>query len=428
MNDAAGIARPALEVADVIRSHGEAFLNKHGSRLRPEQKKALHALAACRTAALGGHVERCLDCGHARIAYNSCRNRHCPKCQALHRAKWLAREATYLLPVEYHHVVFTVPQEVAVLASANPTAVYRLLFEAASATLREVAANPARLGAQIGVLAVLHTWGQNLHHHPHLHCVVTGGGLACDAQGQVEASPRWVSCRSGFFLPVRVLSRVFRGKFRAGLRGLFAAGTLAFPDRLAALAEPKKFAAWQACLGKKEWVVHAKPPFGGPERVLRYLARYTHRVAISNHRLLRFEDGRVTFRYRDYADPSAPRRGKTMTLSAEEFLRRFVEHVLPKGFVKIRHYGLLAQRHRKERLALCRSLLGAATATVLATIAPAPADTETTPIAPAAPISCPRCGGTRLTRSDLFLPPGPSAGPPRTPPIAGLPTSLADTS
>jgi hypothetical protein len=332
------------------------------------------------------------------------------------------------LPVEYHHVVFTVPQEVAVLAAANPTAVYRLLFEAASATLREVAANPARLGAQIGVLAVLHTWGQNLHHHPHLHCVVTGGGLACDAHGQVEAPPRWVSCRPGFFLPVRVLSRVFRGKFRTGLRRLFAAGTLAFPDRLASLAEPKKFAAWQARLGDKEWVVHAKPPFGGPARVLKYLARYTHRVAISNHRLLKMKDGRVTFRYRDYADPSAARRGKTMTLSAEEFLRRFVEHVLPKGFVKIRHYGLLGQRRRKERLALCRSLLGAATMALLATIASAPADTETSPIAPATPICCPRCGSTRLARSDLFLPPEPSAGPPRMWPIAGSPMSVADTS
>jgi hypothetical protein len=423
--------RPALEVADVIRSHGAAFLDKHGSRLRPEQKKALHALAACRTAALGGHVERCLDCGHARIAYNSCRNRHCPKCQALHRAKWLAREATYLLPVEYHHVVFTVPQEIAALASANPTAVYRLLFDAASATLREVAANPERLGAQIGVLAVLHTWGQNLHHHPHLHCVVTGGGLSCDAQGRVEAPPRWVSCRPGFFLPVRVLSRVFRGKFRAGLRRLFSEGTLVFPDRLAALGEPRKFATWQGLLGKNEWVVHAKPPFGGPERVLKYLARYTHRVAISNQRLLKMEAGQVTFRYKDYADPSVGRRVKTMTLSAEEFLRRFVEHVLPKGFVKIRHYGLLAQRRRKERLALCRGLLGAATMALLATIASetsAPADTETSPIAPAAPICCPRCGGTRLARSDLFLPPEPFAELPRTPPIAGSPTSVADTS
>jgi Putative transposase/Transposase zinc-binding domain len=434
VNDAVRSERPALEVADVIRSHGEAFLNKHGSHLRPEQKKALYALASCRTAALGGHVERCLDCGHARIAYNSCRNRHCPKCQALHRAKWLAREATYLLSVEYHHVVFTVPQEVAALASANPALVYGLLFEAARTTLREVAANPARLGAQIGVLAVLHTWGQNLHHHPHLHCVVTGGGLSCDAQGQVEtaeASPRWVSCRPGFFLPVRVLSRVFRGKFRHGLHRLFAEGTLVFPDRLAALAEPKKFAAWQARLGDKEWVVHAKPPFGGPERVLKYLARYTHRVAISNQRLLKMEDGRVTFRYKDYADPSAKRRVKTMTLSAEEFLRRFVEHVLPKGFVKIRHYGLLGQRHRKERLALCRSLLGAATAALLATMAPgppAPSGTETSPIAPAAPISCPRCGGTRLARSDLFPPPEPSAELRRTPPLVGSPKGAADTS
>src|SRR5262245_18065758 len=283
-------ARPLLEVADVIRSHGEAFLQKYGSTLTPTQKKALRDLAQCRTSALGGHVERCLDCGAARIAYNSCRNRHCPKCQALSRARWLERESAYLLPVEYHHVVFTLPAELAELAAAHPAALYNLLMQSAAQTLREVAANPKRLGAQIGVLMVLHTWGQNLHHHPHVHCVVTGGGLSCNAKGEVDASPRWMSCRPGFFLPVRVLSRVFRGKFLAGLRALAARGKLALP----ALGS----------LYTKEWVVYAKPPLCGPVHVLKYLARDTHRVAISNHRLVKPEHGRVTFRYRDYADSS----------------------------------------------------------------------------------------------------------------------------
>src|ERR1019366_1441057 len=322
-------ARPPLEVADVIRSHGEAFLQKYGSHLRATQKKALRDLAACRTAALGGHVECCLDCGHERPAYNSCRNRHCPKCQALSRARWLERESAYLLPVEYHHVVFTLPAELAELALSNASALYNLLMQSAAETLREVAANPQRLGAQVVVLMVLHTWGQNLHHHPHVHCVVTGGGLSCNARGEVDASPRWVSCRPGFFLPVRVLSRVYRGKFLAGLRALEAQGKLKLPDGLAT-----SFTAWLSPLYAKEWVVYAKPPFGGPEQVLRYLARYTHRVALSNHRLVKREEGKVTFRYRDYADA---RKEKLLTLSAEEFLRRFVQHVLPKGFMKIRH-------------------------------------------------------------------------------------------
>ena len=271
--------RPLLEVADVIASHGEAFLDKYGRRLQPIQKKALRDLARCRTAALGGHVERCLDCGHERIAYNSCRNRHCPKCQALSRARWLERESKHLLPVEYHHVVFTLPAELAELASLHPQAVYNLLMQSAAETLRDVAANPQRLGAQIGVLMVLHTWGQNLHLHPHVHCVATGGGLSCNARGEVDASPRWLSCRPGFFLPVRVLSRVFRGKFLWGLTKLQSQGVLKLPP---ALAEADAFPAWLARLRGKDWVVYAKPPFGGPEQVLKYLARYTHRVAISN--------------------------------------------------------------------------------------------------------------------------------------------------
>jgi hypothetical protein len=366
-------ARSRLEVADVIRSHGEAFLQKYGSHLDGMQKKALRELARCRTAALGGHVERCLDCGGERIAYNSCRNRHCPKCQALARARWLERESGYRLPVAYHHVVFTLPAELAELASTQASALYNLLMQSAAETLRAVAANPKRLGAQIGVLMVLHTWGQNLHHHPHVHCVVTGGGLSCNDRGQVDASPRWVSCRPGFFLPVRVLSRVFRSKFLAGLRALGASGQLPLPEL--------------APLYAKDWVVYAKPPFGGPEQVLKYLARYTHRVAISNHRLVRLEAGQVTFRYRDYAEA---RHEKQLTLSAEEFLRRFVQHVLPKGFMKIRHYGLLASRQREARLQQARKLL-----------LPLPAGAAVG-IAPAEAPRCPACGSVRLARGEVL--------------------------
>jgi Putative transposase/Transposase zinc-binding domain len=379
--------RPHLEVADVIRSHGEAFLQKYGSHLTPTQKKALRDLALCRTAALGGHVERCLDCGHERPAYNSCRNRHCPKCQALSRARWLERESGYLLPVEYHHVVFTLPAELAELASANPSALYNLLMQSAADTLREVAANPQRLGAQIGVLMVLHTWGQNLHHHPHVHCVVTGGGLSCNARGEVEASPRWLSCRPGFFLPVRVLSRVYRGKFLAGLRALHAQGKLQLPRRL---QEATSFAAWLSPQYAKDWVVYAKPPFGGPEQVLKYLARYTHRVAISNHRLVKLEEGRVTFRHRDYADAG---KEKLLTLSAEEFLRRFIMHVLPKGFMKIRHYGLLSSRQREARLRQARKLLLPELALQAGT---APG------IEPTEPVRCPQCGSVRRVRGELL--------------------------
>jgi Putative transposase/Transposase zinc-binding domain len=381
--------RPVLEVAEVIRQHGSAFLRQHGSALGVAQRQALRDLANCRTAALGGHVERCLDCGHERIAYNSCRNRHCPKCQALARAHWLDRQAQHLLPVEYHHVVFTLPAEVAVLALAKPTLVYDLLLRSAAATLRDVAANPKRLGAMVGVLTVLHTWGQNLHHHPHVHCVVTGGGLSCDAAGKRDDTPRWVSCRPGFFLPVRVLSGVFRGKFLAGLRAAVRDGRL---------PEPAGGAAWWSAPYGQEWVVYSKRPFGGPEQVLKYLARYTHRVAISNSRLLELRDGRVTFRYKDYADAQ---RQKTMTLEAVELLRRLVQHVLPKAFVKIRHYGLLANAQREARLALSRRLLLAALS------AAAAAETEAVSIAPAEPRCCPNCGGQRLVYGELEpAPPG----------------------
>jgi Putative transposase/Transposase zinc-binding domain len=391
MNSAASHPRPALEVADIIRCHGEAFLQKCGGTLTAAQKKTLRELAECRTAALGGHVLRCLDCGHEQIAYNSCRNRHCPKCQASARAAWLEREAEHLLPVEYHHVVFTLPQQVAEVADANRVMLYDLLFEAASATLREVAANPKRLGAQIGVLAVLHTWGQNLHHHPHLHCVVTGGGLSCDAKGQLEPQPRWVSCPAGFFLPVRILSQVFRGKYVAGLRKLLAANKLSLPGRLAALTDKKEAGRWLTRVQAKEWVVYAKPPFGGPEQVLKYLARYTHRVAISNGRLIALEDGRVSFRYKDYA---AGRQEKTMTLHAGEFLRRFCQHILPLGFVKIRHYGLLGNRYRQERLAVCRRLL------LVVQVLRAAEQPTADEASGGERGGCPECGGRRWARGE----------------------------
>jgi Putative transposase/Transposase zinc-binding domain len=386
--------RPVWEVAEVIRRHGDDFLAKHGGWLTSTQRQALRELARCRTAALGGHVDRCLDCAGERIAYNSCRNRHCPKCQAGARARWLQRESAYLLPVEYYHVVFTLPAEVADLAQTNPKPLYEMLFQAAAATLRQVAANPKWLGAAVGLLLVLHTWGQNLHHHPHVHGVVTGGGLSCNAQGVVAEAPRWLACRPGFFLPVRVLSRLFRGKFLALLRAAFDQGQLRFAGPLAALAEATAFARWLTPLYAKEWVVYSKPPFGGPEQVLKYLARYTHRVAISNHRLVDVSAGQVTFRYKDYA---TDQRQRTLTLTADEFLRRFVQHVLPKHFVKIRHYGLLANRQRTQRLHQCRRLLLVTTA--LATV-PNDARAALADI-DAPPPCCPHCGGSRLVRRAL---------------------------
>jgi Putative transposase/Transposase zinc-binding domain len=393
--------RPALEVADILREHAQAFLDRYGTVLTATQRQALHDLAVCRTAALGGHVEHCLDCGHETIAYNSCRNRHCPKCQALTRAHWLEQQAEYLLPAEYHHVVFTLPSEVGALALANPSVLYDLLMRSAAATLRTVAANDKHLGAVVGVLMVLHTWGQNLHHHPHVHCVVTGGGLSCDASGKIDAMPHWVACRPGFFLPVRVLSRVFREEYLAGLRSALEQGRLRLPDGLQSLADPEKRATWLAALAAKDWVVYAKPPFGGPQQVLKYLARYTHRVAISNGRLLELRDARVTFRYKDYADGHQQ---KTMTLTADEFLRRFMQHVLPKGFVKVRHYGLLANCQRAERLEQCRRLL------FLENVAAAlPADAGAT-AQPVEPHGCAKCGSTRLIYRELMAAGAPARG------------------
>jgi hypothetical protein len=342
------MTRPALEVADVIRAFGPAFEAEYGHTLSAAQRQAMKAIVTCRTAALGGHVEACDGCGHQRVAYNSCRNRHCPKCQAAARAEWLDRQAEDLLPVEYFHVVFTLPSALGPLALQNPRFVYGALFRAVAESLTELAADPKRLGAEIGFLAVLHTWGQTLTLHPHIHCVVPGGGLSPDGT-------RWVSCRPGFFLPVQPLGQLFRGKFLARLSELHARGRLTLVGSLQHLAAPARFAEWIAVLRRTDWVVYAKPPFGGPEQVLKYLARYTHRVAISNHRLLGMDAETVSFRWKDYADGNAP---KTMTLGGTEFLRRFLQHVLPSGFVRIRHFGFLANRCRDEKLARCRELLG----------------------------------------------------------------------
>lgn len=388
MTDLAAPCRPALEVADVFRAHGQAFLDRYGQHLSAGQRRVLKELALCRTAALGGHVEACADCGHQRPAYNSCRNRHCPKCQGAARAAWLAREADLLLPVPYYHVVFTLPAALGPLALQNPAVVYGLLFGVAWDSVRELAADPHYLGTEVGMLAVLHTWGQNLCHHPHLHCVVTGGGLSCDANGRIQDQPCWRACRPGFFLPVKVLSRLFRGKFLAGLRAAHTAGQLACRGRLTHLTEASAFAAWLTPLYQQDWVVYAKAPWGGPEQVLKYLARYTHRVAISNSRLLDLQDGQVTFAYKDYADGH---RHKQLTLDASEFIRRFLQHVLPSGFVKMRHYGLLANRWRAVKLQMCRQLLLVVTvATLLFTAAADHSSTATDQ-----PPCCPACGSNR---------------------------------
>lgn len=337
--------RPTWEVADIVRKHANEYLAQYGASV--DQRRVLRAIANCRTAVLGGHVETCSACDHQQIAYNSCRNRHCPKCQAAARAEWMQQREAELLPVPYFHVVFTLPDELTALALQNPRVVYGILFRAASQTLLEVAANPKHLGAEIGFLAVLHTWGQTLIPHPHLHCVVPSGGLAQDRS-------QWVAGRSDFFLPVRVLSRVFRGKFLDLLKRAFAKNTLTFHGQLSDLSDPAQLEARLNQSVRQEWVVYAKPPFGGPTQVLKYLARYTHRVAISNNRLLNVENGQVTFRYKDYAQGNQQR---TMTLTATEFLRRFLLHVLPTGLMRIRHYGFMANRFRQEKLALCRSLL-----------------------------------------------------------------------
>jgi Putative transposase/Transposase zinc-binding domain len=381
------VTRPPFEVADIVRQHGDRFLESHCAWVTGHHRQVLRAIAQCRTAALGGHRDRCDQCAQSTLSYNSCRDRHCPKCLTAARNAWVAAREQELLPVGYVHVVFTVPEPLARLALANKRVVYDLLFRATAATLLQVAAHPKRLGAAIGGLMVLHTWGQRLQHHPHVHCVVPAGGLAPDGT-------QWIHARPTFFLPVQVLRQVFRGKVVAGLRAAFRERRLSFPGGLQALSSESAFRTWLRSLHRQSWVVYAKPPFGSPAHVLHYLARYTHRVAISNHRLVAVTDETVSFRWKDSRHGSQQR---TLTLDVDDFLRRFLLHVLPKRFVRIRHFGLLAPRCRTADLATCRAVLA---------VAPPP------PTAPSATITrswpCPRCGRPmhiveRLTARQLFL-------------------------
>jgi hypothetical protein len=335
-----------LEVADILQAHADDYCNRHP--ISSQQATVLRHLRSCRTAALGGHVDACGACGFTRISYNSCRDRHCPKCQGQQRANWLDSRLGRLLPVAYYHVVFTLPDTLNPLMLGHAKLLYDLLFKAASQTVLQLAADPRRLGAQVGLTAVLHTWGQNLLFHPHLHCVVTGGGLAPDGQ-------RWLSTRRGYFLPVKVLGRLFRGKFLVGLRELYDAGRLRLQGSVAALADTRAFRRWLTTLYRQNWVVYAKRPFGGAKQVFAYLGRYSHRVAISNSRLVALDSGFVTFQWKDYTHAHQI---KLLRLTADEFIRRFLLHVLPRRFVRIRHYGLLAGRNVPTRLARCRALLG----------------------------------------------------------------------
>lgn len=372
-----------LEVADIFHRHGEAYRQVHDGHLGRVERRVMSAIELCRTAELGGHVEGCRSCGAIRVAYNSCRNRHCPKCQGQACRDWLAAREAELLPVPYFHVVFTLPAEIAAIAFQNKAVVYTILFKAVAETLRTIAADPKHLGAEIGLIAVLHSWGQTLTYHPHLHCIVPGGGVSPDGT-------RWISCRQGFFLSVRVLSRLFRRRFLEELRAAHDASHLGFFGDLAHLAKPDAFARMLAEVRRLEWIVYAKPPFGGPEQVLAYLGRYTHRVAIANSRLISMDDDRVAFRWRDYRHHG---RTKVMTLDADEFIRRFLLHTLPDGFHRIRHYGFLANGHRTARLNLCRRLLAT----------PQQDDVEPDPRIVAAPTAlapahrCPCCGGPMVT-------------------------------
>jgi hypothetical protein len=372
-----------LEVADIFRDHGAAWRRANAGHVSLGQLKVMSAIERCRTAALGGHVERCEDCAYTTIAYNSCRNRHCPKCQGAAAKQWLAEREAELLPVPYFHVVFTLPAPIADIAYQNKAVIYDLLFKASAETMLTIAADPKHLGARIGVIAVLHTWGSALTHHPHVHMIVPGGGISLDGK-------RWVPCRPGFFLPVRVLSRLFRRLFLGKLRAAHQAGRLTFFGDHTPLAERRAFAAFLAPLRKVEWVVYAKRPFGGPEAVLAYLSRYTHRVAISNRRLISANDTGVTFKWKDYRI-EGPARYKTMTLPTGEFIRRFLMHVLPRGLHRIRHYGLFARNTRAANIARVRELLGVP-CHATESEGPAPAEAEQPPMT----LTCPCCGGRMI--------------------------------
>ena len=388
--------RTSLEVADILRAAGPTYRAAQAGHLSLQQLKVMSAIEHCRTVALGGHVEACADCGHQRIAYNSCRNRHCPKCQGAAARAWLAEREADLLPVGYFHVVFTLPAEIADVAYQNKAVVYDLLFQAASETMLRIAADPKHLGARIGITAVLHTWGSALTHHPHVHMVVPGGGIALDGQ-------RWISSRPAFLLPVRVLGKLFRGVFLSRLLALYDTSKLVFFGSLAALAARRAFLRHLAPVRKKRWAVYAKPPFAGPEAVLAYLSRYTHRVAISNRRPLAFDDVGVTFRYKDYRRDGGQRQ-RAMTLATDEFIRRFLLHVLPRGFHRIRHYGLLASSARKDSLARARDLLA---------VAPPP-DDDPSEQSPDVRPPCPCCGGQMIV-VEVFARWSQPRAPPRAP-------------
>ena len=377
------MGRPALEVADIFRAYGPAWREAQHGHLSLAQLKVMSAIEQCRSAALGGHVLRCGACGHQEISYNSCRNRHCPKCQAKAAQRWLEARQADLLPVEYYHVVFTLPEPTGSIAYTNKAILYRLLFDVAAETLATIAVDPKHLGAQIGATLVLHTWGSALTHHPHVHGIVPGGGLSPDGE-------RWVACKPGFFLPVRVLSRLFRRRFLEELTKAHEAGQLRFFGEFAGLVETDVFARWLWPLRNCEWVVYAKRPFAGPAAVLAYLSRYTHRVAISNRRLVALDKNGVTFRWKDYRNKGRSRH-KTMTLSPEEFMRRFLLHVLPNGFHRIRHYGLLANPRRRESLARIRELLAVPTASE-ETADQAPVCAQSAP----STFVCPHCGKTMV--------------------------------
>jgi hypothetical protein len=383
-------ASQGVELADIFRQHGPEYRKSHSLPLN--HLRVMRAVEVCRTATLGGHKDKCDSCGHVEISYNSCRNRHCPKCQTLQKEKWIEARNEDLLPIQYFHVVFTIPSELNPLVIMNQKVMYDLMFRSVSETLMELSDNPKHLGARIGFMGVLHTWGQNLMDHPHIHCVVTGGGLSLDGKS-------WISCRKRFFIPVRVMSALFKGKLLAYLKNIFEAGDLIFPGGIGHLKEPHVFERLRRQLYHKKWVVYCKPPFDGAEGVLQYLGRYTHRIAISNNRILTADNGTVTFRWRDYSDGNKP---KTMPLKVDEFIRRYLLHVLPDRYVRIRHFGLLANRSRKDNISLCRELLGTCT-----TIAQEKEETWQEQLLRICGIdvtTCPVCQKGRMFRVDELLP------------------------
>jgi hypothetical protein len=401
------VLRPSLEVADIFRGHGPAWRRANAGHVSLGQLKVMSAIESCRTAALGGHVARCEKCAHSQISYNSCRNRHCPKCQRAAAKEWLAAREADLLPVPYYHVVFTLPAAIADIAYQNKTVIYDLLFRASAETLITIAADPRHLGARVGITSVLHTWGSAMTHHPHVHMIVPGGGISLDGE-------RWVACRSGFFLPVRVLSRLFRRLLLERLRAAHLAGHLKFFGNHAALVDPQAFATYLAPLRRAEWVVYAKRPFGGPQAVLAYLSRYTHRVAIANSRLIACDRAGVTFRWKDYR---ADGRQKVMTLATGEFIRRFLIHVLPQGFHRIRHYGLFASATRADNIARARRLLDVPAAQ------PEAGDTNCAQTNEPLAHPCPCCGG-RMIIIERFQ----RGASPRTRPAAATAVIRIDTS